>query len=47
VPISKFVEKKRTDYGLPPLKPTGVEAIKKILSTTGFNKLQEKKEEEN
>ena len=45
VPISKFVEKKRTDYGLPPLKPTGVEAIKKILSATGFNKLHEKKEE--
>lgn len=44
VPISKFVEKKRTDYGLPPLKSAGVEAIKKILSTTGFDKIQWKKE---
>lgn len=45
VPISRFVEKKRADYGLPLLKPTGVEALKKILSTTGFNKLHEKEEE--
>ena len=42
VQVSKFVEKKREDYGLPPLKPTGVDAIHKILSATGFDKLQEK-----
>jgi len=45
VPISKFVEKKRTDFGLPPLKPAGVEALKKILSATGFDRLQQRKEE--
>lgn len=45
VPMSKFVEKKRTDYGLPPLKPAGLEAVKKILSCTGFDKLWQKKEE--
>jgi heterodisulfide reductase subunit C len=45
VPISKFVEKKRTDFGLPPLKPAGVEALRKILSATGFDKLQQRKEE--
>ncbi len=45
VPISKFLEKKRADYGLPPLKPTGVEALKKILSATGFDKILFKKGE--
>jgi len=45
VPISKFVEKKRPDYGLPPLKPAGVDALRKILSTTRFDKIQWKKEE--
>ncbi|MEM3696701.1 MAG: 4Fe-4S dicluster domain-containing protein [Candidatus Bathyarchaeia archaeon] len=45
VPISKFLEKKRPEYGLPPLKPAGVEAIKKILSATGFDKIQFKKGE--
>jgi heterodisulfide reductase subunit C len=45
VPISKFLEKKRADYGLPPLKPTGVEAVKKILSATGFDKIMFKKGE--
>jgi heterodisulfide reductase subunit C len=44
VQVSKFVEKKRVDYGLPPLKPTGVDAIRKILSATGFDKLQAKEE---
>ncbi|MCS7096112.1 MAG: 4Fe-4S dicluster domain-containing protein [Candidatus Bathyarchaeota archaeon] len=39
VSMSKFLEKKRIEYGLPPLKPTGVEAIRKILSATGFDKL--------
>jgi heterodisulfide reductase subunit C len=45
VPVSKFVEKKRTDYGLPPLKPAGLDAVKNILSCTGFDKLWQKKEE--
>jgi heterodisulfide reductase subunit C len=44
VQVSKFVEKKREDYGLPPLKATGVEAIRKILSATGFYKLHQKDE---
>jgi heterodisulfide reductase subunit C len=44
VQVSKFVEKKRETYGLPPLKPTGVDAIRKILSATGFDKLQQKEE---
>jgi heterodisulfide reductase subunit C len=38
VQISKFVEKKREEYGLPPLKPVGVEALNKILFATGFTK---------
>jgi len=45
VPISKFLEKKRADYGLPPLKPAGIEALKKILSATGFDKIMPKKGE--
>ncbi len=45
VPISKFLEKKRGDYGLPPLKPTGIEALKKILQATGFDRLILKKGE--
>ncbi|MBS7616067.1 4Fe-4S dicluster domain-containing protein [Candidatus Bathyarchaeota archaeon] len=45
-PISKFLEKKRSDYGLPPLKPTGVEALKKIFSATGFDKIFFKKGEQ-
>lgn len=36
IPISKFLEKKRPDYGLPPLQPTGIEALKKILSAIGI-----------
>jgi heterodisulfide reductase subunit C len=44
VQVSKFVEKKREDYGLPPLKSTGVDAIRKILSATGFDKLQHKED---
>jgi len=43
--ISKFMEQKRPTIGLPPLQPTGVDAIRKILSVTGFDKLQKKKEE--
>jgi hypothetical protein len=38
VTISKFVEKKREEYGLPPLKPVGLEALNIILSETGFIK---------
>jgi heterodisulfide reductase subunit C len=45
VAISKFVEKKREDFGLPSLKPVDVEDLKKILEATGFTK-PEKKEAE-
>ena len=45
VKVSKFVENKRPILGLPPLQPTGVDALRKILSATGFDKLQQKKEE--
>jgi heterodisulfide reductase subunit C len=45
VKVSKFIEKKRPTLGLPPLQPTGVDALRKILSATGFNKLQLKEEE--
>ncbi|MBX5329036.1 CoB--CoM heterodisulfide reductase subunit C [Candidatus Bathyarchaeota archaeon A05DMB-5] len=44
VPTSKFVEKKRPEYGLPPLRPAGLDAMKKILAATGFDKIQWKKE---
>jgi heterodisulfide reductase subunit C len=44
VKVSAFVEKKRPTLGLPPLQPTGVEALRKMLSATGFNRLQQKKE---
>jgi heterodisulfide reductase subunit C len=42
VKVSKFVEKKRPSLGLPSLKPTGVDALRKILSATKFDKLQKK-----
>jgi heterodisulfide reductase subunit C len=45
VEVSKFIENKRSTIGLPPLQPTGVDALRRILSTTGFDKLQQKKEE--
>lgn len=45
VPISKFLEKKRPDLGLPPLKPTGVDALRKILAVTRFDKIKQEKEE--
>ncbi len=45
VKVSKFVENKRSVLGLPPLQPTGVDALRKILSATGFDKLQQKEEE--
>jgi len=43
--MSRFMEQKRPDVGLPPLQPTGVEALRKILSATGFDKLQKEEEE--
>ncbi|MBN1785178.1 MAG: 4Fe-4S dicluster domain-containing protein [Candidatus Bathyarchaeota archaeon] len=42
VAISKFVEKKREEFGLPPLKPVGVEDLNKILEATGFTKPEQK-----
>jgi len=42
VKVSKFVENKRPALGLPPLQPTGVDALRKILTATGFDKLQKK-----
>ncbi len=42
--VSKFVENKRPDLGLPPLQPTGIDALRKILYSTGFGKLQQEKE---
>jgi heterodisulfide reductase subunit C len=42
VAISKFVEKKREDFGLPALKPVGVEDLNKILEATGFTKPEKK-----
>ena len=44
VKVSRFAEKKRASFGLPPLQPTGVEALRKILLATGFDKLQRKAE---
>ena len=42
VQISKFVEKKREEYGLPPLKPVNLETINKILHATAFTKPEKK-----
>ncbi|MEM2281507.1 MAG: 4Fe-4S dicluster domain-containing protein [Candidatus Bathyarchaeia archaeon] len=44
-PISKFIEKKRTEFGLPPLKPANLEALRKILAATGFDKIMFKRGE--
>lgn len=44
VKVSKFTENKRPALGLPPLQPTGVEPLRKILSATGFDKLKQKEE---
>jgi heterodisulfide reductase subunit C len=44
VAISKFVEKKREEYGLPPLKTLDIAVLNKILSSTDFTK-PEKTEE--
>ena len=46
VGISQFAEKKRSVYGLPPLQPTGVDALKKILSAIGFGRSLSKGDEE-
>lgn len=45
VPMSKFLEKKRAEFGLPPIKPADMDTLKKILSATGFDKILPKKEE--
>ena len=45
VPLSKFLEKKRPEIGLPPLKSANMDALRKILCATGFDKLQFKKGE--
>lgn len=42
VAISKFVEKKREDFGLPPLKSVALEDLNTILSATGFTKPEKK-----
>ena len=42
VAVSKFVENKREEYGLPPLKTVDVEALNRILSATGFTKPEKK-----
>jgi heterodisulfide reductase subunit C len=42
VAISKFVEKKRNEYGLPPLKAVHVDALNTILTATGFTKPEKK-----
>jgi heterodisulfide reductase subunit C len=44
VKISQFVENKRESLGLPPLQPVGVEALRKILSATEFDKLKKQEE---
>ncbi len=43
VEVSRFIEKKRAELGLPALQPTGAEALRKILSATGFEASQKKK----
>lgn len=45
VPMSKFLEKKRADYGLPQLKPAGIEALKKMFSAARFDRIMAKKGE--
>ena len=42
VAISKFVEKKREEFGLPPLKSVAVEDLNTILSATGYTKPEKK-----
>ena len=42
---AKFIEKKRSEVGLPPLQITGVEDLRKILAHNKLNDSQQKKEE--
>ena len=42
VAISKFAEKKRAEFGLPPLKSVAIEDLNTILSETGFIKPEKK-----
>lgn len=44
VAISKFVEKKREEFGLPTLKPVDLENLNTILSATGFINPRKKEE---
>ncbi len=44
VKVSEFVEKKRPTVGLPPLRPTGIDALKKILAASKFEVPQKKEE---
>ncbi|RKX41917.1 MAG: heterodisulfide reductase [Thermotogae bacterium] len=46
VEISRFMMKTREKYGLPELKPAGLDAIKRILESTTFDKVAEKVVEE-
>lgn len=46
VKVSQFVENKRPTLGLPPLQPTGIKAMRSILSTSKFKKPKQKKEED-
>jgi heterodisulfide reductase subunit C len=43
--VSKFVEKKRPTLGLPPLQPTGLDEVRKILSATGYEKPRREEED--
>ena len=45
VPTAGFVAKRRESVGLPPLKETGLESLKKIVSATSFDKTIEKAKE--
>jgi heterodisulfide reductase subunit C len=44
--LSRFMERKRSNLGLPAPQPTGIETLQKILSTTGFGKQPNTKEED-
>jgi len=42
VEVSRFTMKSREKFGLPALKPVGLDAIKKIIESTSFSKVAEK-----
>ena len=44
---SGFAQKQRESMGLPPLPSTGVEALRKIMAKTGFDKTLQKAKEAN